>query len=186
MPCRVRLWLTVNLAILLGSSCYASYTALVLAKFDTSPWNASWNTRSSSIRPWPNNRPMWRHNSSICGLRSWRHGMYPWGLSDQALWFPKRIAWQLNRWQIRKAPARPGLKAKKQPEGCFFNCMVPIQKEDWSGRRGSNSRHRPWQGRALPLSYARLHPLVRLVPHREVGLIDGRSKALQVPICGIL
>lgn len=25
----------------------------------------------------------------------------------------------------------------------------------WSGRRGSNPRHRPWQGRALPLSYSR-------------------------------
>src|ERR1700730_2846540 len=25
----------------------------------------------------------------------------------------------------------------------------------WSGRRGANPRHRPWQGRALPLSYSR-------------------------------
>src|SRR5579863_4071907 len=28
-------------------------------------------------------------------------------------------------------------------------------KRNWSGRRGSNPRHRPWQGRALPLSYSR-------------------------------
>src|SRR5450755_2483328 len=28
--------------------------------------------------------------------------------------------------------------------------------KSWSGRRGSNPRHRPWQGRALPLSYSRL------------------------------
>ncbi len=27
---------------------------------------------------------------------------------------------------------------------------------NWSGRRGSNSRLRPWQGRALPLSYSRV------------------------------
>jgi hypothetical protein len=27
---------------------------------------------------------------------------------------------------------------------------------DWSGRRGSNPRPRPWQGRALPLSYTRI------------------------------
>ena len=27
----------------------------------------------------------------------------------------------------------------------------------WSGRRGSNPRPRPWQGRALPLSYTRVH-----------------------------
>src|SRR6266566_5133053 len=26
---------------------------------------------------------------------------------------------------------------------------------DWSGRRDSNPRHRPWQGRTLPLSYSR-------------------------------
>ncbi len=29
------------------------------------------------------------------------------------------------------------------------------QEKHWSGRRGSNPRHRPWQGRALPLSYSR-------------------------------
>ena len=29
-------------------------------------------------------------------------------------------------------------------------------RELWSGRRDSNSRHLPWQGNALPLSYARI------------------------------
>jgi hypothetical protein len=29
-------------------------------------------------------------------------------------------------------------------------------KKSWSGRRGSNPRPRPWQGRALPLSYTRI------------------------------
>ena len=28
--------------------------------------------------------------------------------------------------------------------------------DKWSGKRGSNSRPRPWQGRALPLSYSRI------------------------------
>ncbi len=28
-------------------------------------------------------------------------------------------------------------------------------KRKWSGRRDSNPRHSPWQGDALPLSYAR-------------------------------
>jgi serine/threonine protein kinase len=28
-------------------------------------------------------------------------------------------------------------------------------REDWSGKRGSNPRHPPWQGGALPLSYSR-------------------------------
>ena len=27
----------------------------------------------------------------------------------------------------------------------------------WSGKRDSNSRHSPWQGDALPLSYSRIH-----------------------------
>ena len=31
----------------------------------------------------------------------------------------------------------------------------PQSQKIWSGRRGSNPRHRPWQGRALPLSYSR-------------------------------
>jgi hypothetical protein len=32
----------------------------------------------------------------------------------------------------------------------------PIIKNSWSGRRDSNPRPRPWQGRALPLSYTRI------------------------------
>ena len=27
--------------------------------------------------------------------------------------------------------------------------------EDWSGRRGSNPRHRAWEARVLPLNYSR-------------------------------
>src|SRR5690606_25312859 len=30
-----------------------------------------------------------------------------------------------------------------------------LEVEDWSGKRDSNPRLRPWQGRTLPLSYAR-------------------------------
>src|SRR5579863_463506 len=33
--------------------------------------------------------------------------------------------------------------------------IAPAGTKTWSGRRGSNPRHRPWQGRALPLSYSR-------------------------------
>ena len=31
-----------------------------------------------------------------------------------------------------------------------------LLKSIWSGKRDSNSRHRPWQGRALPLNYSRI------------------------------
>ncbi len=44
-----------------------------------------------------------------------------------------------------------------------FNPPLPIKKTAlfgrffyWSGRRDLNPRHRPWQGRALPLSYTRI------------------------------
>src|SRR5258708_39502433 len=40
-------------------------------------------------------------------------------------------------------------------------------KKSWSGRRGSNPRPWPWQGRALPLSYTRI---------REIG--GDRSPAI--------
>src|SRR5579871_2976588 len=35
----------------------------------------------------------------------------------------------------------------------FRKLLIP---ETWSGRRDSNPRPRPWQGRALPLSYTRI------------------------------
>jgi hypothetical protein len=35
------------------------------------------------------------------------------------------------------------------------------QLGNWSGRRDSNPRPRPWQGRALPLSYTRIRELAR-------------------------
>jgi hypothetical protein len=39
---------------------------------------------------------------------------------------------------------------------------IPISRllgKFWSGRRGSNPRPRPWQGRALPLSYTRIRKI---------------------------
>src|ERR1700749_555174 len=40
--------------------------------------------------------------------------------------------------------------------GGGFPIAVWEWEENWSGRRGSNPRPRPWQGRALPLSYTRI------------------------------
>jgi hypothetical protein len=52
----------------------------------------------------------------------------------------------------------------KHDGSLLFKCKWHIEANDrnvnadrnWSGRRDSNPRPRPWQGRALPLSYARL------------------------------
>jgi hypothetical protein len=49
------------------------------------------------------------------------------------------------RWRKTKSP--PARRAFVKL--CHF-------KKIWSGRRGSNPRPRPWQGRALPLSYTRI------------------------------
>jgi hypothetical protein len=46
-----------------------------------------------------------------------------------------------------------GGEAEDAPEGRFR--LVDLFDKNWSGRRDSNPRPRPWQGRALPLSYAR-------------------------------
>src|SRR5579863_1132838 len=47
------------------------------------------------------------------------------------------------------------------------------REQIWSGRRGSNPRHRPWQGRALPLSYSRsfshFTALAHLLTIRGIG-----------------
>ena len=41
---------------------------------------------------------------------------------------------------------------KSDPLGRFFDlqCFFQSKKKIWSGKRDSNSRPRPWQGRALP------------------------------------
>src|SRR3974390_205266 len=43
-------------------------------------------------------------------------------------------------------------------QGAFVK-LCHLQKI-WSGRRGSNPRPRPWQGRALPLSYTRVRKML--------------------------
>ena len=47
-----------------------------------------------------------------------------------------------------------GSSKQKRPRRTAFNFLIPLRKT-WSGRRDSNPRPQPWQGCALPLSYAR-------------------------------
>ena len=55
-----------------------------------------------------------------------------------------------NRVPLRAGPA---LMQKAAPKDRFNRCNFG---RNWSGRRDSNSRPQPWQGCALPLSYARV------------------------------
>jgi hypothetical protein len=55
----------------------------------------------------------------------------------------------------------------------------------WSGKRDSNPRLRPWQGRTLPLSYSRPHPTRAPAPHcrlsrcLEASIVPQRRAARQ-------
>src|SRR5947208_1263697 len=51
---------------------------------------------------------------------------------------------------LERADRRLRRNASKGPEGSITRWL-----ENWSGRRDSNPRPQPWQGCALPLSYAR-------------------------------
>ena len=53
--------------------------------------------------------------------------------------------------QIEMLPRR---SKQKRPRRAVFNRLILLRKI-WSGRRDSNPRPQPWQGCALPLSYAR-------------------------------
>ena len=57
----------------------------------------------------------------------------------------------------REARQRAQLAARQSNRLGMPKWIKPlsIREENWSGRRDSNPRPRPWQGRALPLSYAR-------------------------------
>ena len=51
-------------------------------------------------------------------------------------------------------PGHGTLKNRLQKQQDNFR-EFQVGQTKWSGRRGSNPRPRPWQGRALPLSYSR-------------------------------
>ena len=57
---------------------------------------------------------------------------------------------------------------RRAPEGCAG------RPREWSGKRDSNPRLRPWQGRTLPLSYSRPSgaPIVVTTPV-EVNTVEG-------------
>ena len=68
---------------------------------------------------------------------------------------------------------------------------------NWSGKRDSNPRLRPWQGRTLPLSYSRLparyaapprrpfrSPRTPIVPHGSKGNQGDGSRLERIPIDG--
>jgi hypothetical protein len=100
------------------------------------------------------------------------------GFADLSLttWVPRRRPkLALSGQKVHSGqPACPQME--KSPRGWAF-------QEIWSGRRGSNPRHRPWQGRALPLSYSRSSPHFTALAHFVT--IDGSALATAFATLGI-
>ena len=71
------------------------------------------------------------------------------------------------------APARRDPGPARVPPGLTARTLFLSSEKDWSGRRDSNPRPQPWQGCALPLSYARADRLRD--PHPPANLIRPRT-----------
>ena len=55
----------------------------------------------------------------------------------------------------RRSESRVRLASAQASHGRGGQQLAPVNENEWSGRRDSNSRPSPWQGDALPLSYFR-------------------------------
>ena len=63
----------------------------------------------------------------------------------------------LTTWLRRRCKKDEGGSMRDEKEFSFHpSSLRPHPLKNWSGRRDLNSRLRPWQGRALPLSYSRI------------------------------
>src|SRR3981081_3613093 len=103
-----------------------------------------------------------------------RSGIMPWPRSRKPC-SPSLAGDELMSGRIYKALERFDLEAKNlatpgQPVrhavvthalGTIrYPCLRVGHLKFWSGRRDSNPRPRPWQGRALPLSYTRIREII--------------------------
>jgi hypothetical protein len=61
-----------------------------------------------------------------------------------------------ERKTCRDRSAERSVTNQSEPRKSTSQASGSDTEEIWSGRRGSNPRPRPWQGRALPLSYTRI------------------------------
>ena len=76
---------------------------------------------------------------------------------------------------LRQLAAGGATQTRTGDKGFADLCLTTWLWRHWSGRRDSNSRHPPWQGGTLPLSYYRKWCLGAESNHRHV---DFQSTAL--------
>src|SRR5580693_1273538 len=63
---------------------------------------------------------------------------------------------QVAEQRLREAPNAGPLDVRQERmAGDWRSTRASRTEENWSGKRDSNPRLRPWQGRTLPLSYSR-------------------------------
>ncbi len=55
-------------------------------------------------------------------------------------------------------------------KGLQLSFVSTVELDDWSGRRDSNPRHRPWQGRTLPAELLPLEAKLLFSLENEVGV----------------
>ena len=72
-----------------------------------------------------------------------------------------------------------GHSKQKRPRKAAFN-FLNLFRKIWSGRRDSNPRPQPWQGCALPLSYARAPPRLMQRPARIITGHGGFARLVGV------
>src|SRR5271170_1982413 len=63
----------------------------------------------------------------------------------------------MKRMHHKRKPAIPGLLSSR------YAVELGLVPEEWSGRRDSNPRHRPWQGRTLPAELLPRLPEISIV-----------------------
>jgi hypothetical protein len=72
---------------------------------------------------------------------------------------PSRTRLRFARPTVRlRASRRFGGQPSREEWLASRSSLAQQQSEGWSGKRDSNPRLRPWQGRTLPLSYSRSNP----------------------------
>ena len=77
-----------------------------------------------------------------------------------------------------------GLRAPRSA-GRPLGCSAPQRFKKWSGKRDSNPRLRPWQGRTLPLSYSRSRLSQKGKNTKDTATVQGRQPNDRTPVAGL-
>ena len=126
---------------------------------------------------------VWKHKTGVFEGHTKQYGC------DRLVWFEAHASRPLSRGSPalkQRGSASRAIAQERCAQAASGRAAIVSARKmdlDWSGRRDSNSRPQPWQGCALPLSYARTprrgRTAVRLVERRAYsGLAADCARAL--------